>query len=113
MNTRDGESHFVTCARCRKILAVLAASVDIDTPLAETEVARLGELVAAARTPREAPSQAAKPNRANRWSWRARWLAPAFGVAAVLAVWFAIRPPRRAALEPKLSVNSYRAGPKE
>lgn len=89
------ESHFATCARCRKILAVLAASADIDTPLAEAEVARLGELVAAARTPHEAAPRMAKPIPANRWDWRARWLAPAFGVAAVLAVWFAIRPPWR------------------
>jgi hypothetical protein len=28
--------------------------------------------------------------------WRMRWLAPAFGAAAVLAVWFAMRPPWRA-----------------
>jgi hypothetical protein len=28
--------------------------------------------------------------------WRTRWLAPALGVAAVLAVWFAMRPPWRA-----------------
>jgi hypothetical protein len=34
------ESHFAVCARCRKILRVLAASAD--TPLAEKEVARLG-----------------------------------------------------------------------
>ena len=41
------ETHFAACSRCRKILAVLAASAD--TPLAEKEVARLGELVAGAR----------------------------------------------------------------
>src|SRR6266436_5798809 len=40
------EAHFATCGRCRKILAVLAAAVE--TPLAEKEVAHLGELVAAA-----------------------------------------------------------------
>jgi hypothetical protein len=87
------EIHFAACSRCRKILAVLAASAD--TPLAEKEVARLGELVASARWPNETPSQTAKPVRPNRWDWRARWLAPALGVAAVLAVWFALRPPWR------------------
>src|ERR1700690_3379568 len=40
------ETHFAACARCRKILAVLAASDD--TPLAAKEVARVGELLAAA-----------------------------------------------------------------
>ena len=45
------ESHFATCSRCRKILQVLAISTD--TPLAEKEVAHLGELVATARTPSE------------------------------------------------------------
>src|SRR6202035_5060515 len=49
------ESHFATCARCRKVLLVLAASVD--APLDETEVARLGTLVAAARSPLEATKQ--------------------------------------------------------
>ncbi len=87
------EAHFAACSRCRKILAVLAASDD--TPLAETEVARLGELVAAAHTPRKAAPQVIKPARPNLWDWRARWLAPALGVAAVLAVWFAVRPPWR------------------
>jgi hypothetical protein len=87
------EIHFAACSRCRKILAVLAASAD--TPLAEKEVARLGELVAAARAPHEAASQTAKPGRPNRLDWRARWLAPALGVAAVLAVWFTLRPPWR------------------
>jgi hypothetical protein len=87
------EVHFAACSRCRKILAVLAATPD--APLAETEVARLGELVAAAGAPRMAAPQAAMPARPNLLHWRARWLAPALGVAAVLAVWFAMRPPWR------------------
>jgi hypothetical protein len=90
------ESHFAVCARCRKILLVLAASVD--APLAEKEVAHLGELVAAAasrgRSSRTAESAPPKP-----LDWRMRWLAPAFGVAAVLAVWFAMRPPWRTATQ--------------
>jgi photosystem II stability/assembly factor-like uncharacterized protein len=88
------ETHFAACSRCRKILAVLAASAE--TPLAEIEVARLGELVAATRASREAATQAAIPARPKLLLWRARWLAPALGVAAVLAVWFALRPPWRA-----------------
>jgi hypothetical protein len=88
------ETHFAACARCRKILAVLAASDD--TPLAAKEVARLGELLAASRGPQETASPIAMPRRPTRFDWRARWLAPALGVAAVLAIWFAIRPPWRA-----------------
>jgi photosystem II stability/assembly factor-like uncharacterized protein len=87
------DAHFAACSRCRKILAVLAASDD--TPLAETEVARLGELVATTRAPGEAAPQIIKPTRSSRWDWRARWLAPVLGVAAVLSVWFAVRPPWR------------------
>jgi hypothetical protein len=86
------ENHFADCARCRKILAVLAASVD--APLSEKEVARLGELVAVAERPSivEMPGKA-RQIRPIRFDWRVRWLAPALGVAAVLAMWFAVRPP--------------------
>lgn len=92
------EGHFAGCPRCRKILAVLAASVD--APLADAEVARLGELVAGAeRSPTGlAPTPAHAPMnviQSDRFNWRARWLAPALGVAAVLAVWFAMRAPWR------------------
>jgi hypothetical protein len=88
------ESHFATCARCRKILRVLAASAD--TPLAEKEVARLGELVSAAHAQVGTPGKPARRPRPIFSDWRTRWLAPALGVAAVLAVWFAMRPPWRA-----------------
>ncbi|HXP80357.1 MAG TPA: hypothetical protein VN976_10670 [Verrucomicrobiae bacterium] len=88
------EGHFAACARCRKILRVLAASVD--TPLAEKEVAQLGKLVSAVRAPVEITERAAVRARSRFVDWRARWLAPAIGVAAVLAVWFAMRPPWRA-----------------
>jgi hypothetical protein len=93
--TVQWESHFAICSRCRKILAVLAASVE--APLAENEIARLGESVGSAkRPPRTDPSHKIKPFRPGAWDWRMRWLAPALGVAAVLAVWFALRPPWRA-----------------
>src|SRR5713101_5417617 len=89
------ESHFAICGRCRKILAVLAAS--IETPLAEKEVAHLGELIAAGRVPSGPAARPIEAIRPNRLAWRTRWLAPALGVAAVLAVWFAMRPPWRTA----------------
>lgn len=88
------EGHFASCARCRKILRVLAASAD--TPLAEKEVAHLGQLVSAVSAPAEVAgkSQSRVPRRIA--DWRVRWLAPALGAAAVLAVWFVVRPPWRA-----------------
>jgi len=83
------ESHFAACARCRRILLVLNASAD--TPLAEREVARLGEL-ASTMGPR---AEGNRPASALAWptlgDWRLRWLAPAVGVAAVLVVFVALR----------------------
>lgn len=87
------DSHFSTCERCRNILRVLAASAD--TPLAEKEVANLGELVSAVRAPVEISRGSVGRARPGRMDWRTRWLAPALGVAAVLVVWFAMRPPWR------------------
>lgn len=92
------EGHFAGCSRCRKILAVLVASVD--APLADEEVARLGELVAGAERPASGTAPIpvhipAKIIQSDRFNWRARWLAPALGVAAVVAVWFAMRAPWR------------------
>ena len=92
--TGKWQSHFATCSRCRKILLVLAASAD--TPLAEKEVAHLGELVMEVRAPVEITGGSAVRVRPRLWDWRMRWLAPALGVAAVLVVWFVMRPPWRA-----------------
>jgi hypothetical protein len=89
------ESHFATCTRCRKVLQALAASAD--APLDEKEAVRLGQQVAAARSPLEATTRTTEPARPVRVNWRRRWLAPAMGIAAVLAIWFATHPPRRAA----------------
>jgi hypothetical protein len=88
------ENHFASCGRCRNILKVLAAATDV--PLAETEVAQLGQRVATVRTPVEITSGATKRPRSKAAAWSTRWLAPAFGVAAVLTVWFVMRPPWRA-----------------
>jgi len=87
------EDHFASCARCRSILRVLAASVD--APLAEKEVAELGKLVSSVSAPVEVTGKSGGRARPKFIDWRMRWLAPAFGVAAALAVWFAIRPPWR------------------
>ena len=87
------EGHFATCARCRKILRVLVASAD--TPLAEKEVAQLGQLVSTVRGPVETSGSSAGRARPRLADWRLRWLAPALGAAAVLAVWFMMRPPWR------------------
>src|SRR5665213_861557 len=88
------EDHFATCARCRNILKVLAAASD--APLAETEVAQLGQRVATIRAPVEITAGAAKLPRSKAAAWSTRWLAPALGIAAVLTVWFIMRPPWRA-----------------
>jgi len=87
------ESHFSACARCRTVLRVLAASGE--APLAETEITHLGEIVSGAGASAELKKEAPTPARERSTDWRIRWLAPAFGVAAALAVWFAVRPPWR------------------
>src|ERR1700688_70236 len=61
------ESHFATCARCRKVLRVLAASAD--TPLAEKEVAQLGELVSIVHAPIEITGRSAGRARPRPFDW--------------------------------------------
>jgi len=84
------ENHFATCARCRTILRVLTASVD--TPLAEKEVTHLGELFAATRAPAHVSATGSPGARRRLFDWRMRWLAPAMGVAAAVAVLLVLRP---------------------
>src|SRR5258708_22652242 len=84
------EGHFATCTRCRKILRVLAASAD--TPLAEKEVARLGELISSVRPPVEITGRSAERARPRLVDWRTHWLAPALALAAVLAGRLVMRP---------------------
>ena len=69
--------------------AVLAASSE---PLAEGEVARLGHLAATVELPAAIARPAAVPSARRLSPWR--WLAPAAGVAAVLALWLAFHPGR-------------------
>jgi hypothetical protein len=88
------EAHFDACSRCRKILAVLGASAE--APLGDQEVARLGELASAAQGQPQR-EQTAKPERDGVFPWRLRWLVPAFGAAAAVVLWLAVRPPWRPA----------------
>jgi hypothetical protein len=88
------ENHFAGCARCRTILHVLTASAD--TPLAQKEVARLGELVTATRASAPAATPSLELTRPKFIGWRIRWLAPALGLAAAVAVLLVLRPPWRA-----------------
>lgn len=89
--TARWENHFAECARCRTILTVLAASDE--QPLAPQEVRQFGEKVAAATLPGAGATQEARPP--SRFPTRWRWLAPAIGVAAGVAFFFALRPAPR------------------
>jgi hypothetical protein len=90
------ENHFAACSRCRRILAVLAASADV--PLTDKEVANLGEL-ASKFQPSAMPPPA--PREKPQWyvDWR-RWLAPALAAAAVVTVWTVMRAPWRQQQKP-------------
>jgi len=102
LDARDMErwrAHFADCSRCQQALAAMAAADP--NPLAEAEIARLGELVAAAAAPAHA---AAKPRvpRASRWAWffDPRSLAPlAAAVIFGVASWMAVRSPYGAPVE--------------
>jgi hypothetical protein len=76
-------THFAACSRCQQVLAAMAVSDP--NPLADEEVARLGELVAAASVPRVA----APPPRVLNWPryLDPRTLAP-LAAAAILVVAF-------------------------
>jgi hypothetical protein len=91
--TARWESHFAACTRCRTVLTVLAASDEV--PLAPQEVRQFGEKVAAATLPGTGASKEARPPA--RFPARWRWLAPAIGVAAGAAFFFALRPAPRVA----------------
>jgi hypothetical protein len=89
-------AHFAGCSRCQQALVALAASDP--NPMAEEEVARLGELVAAAA----APARVAPRPRISRWAWffDPRSLAPlAAAVIFGVAIWVAVRSPNVAPVE--------------
>jgi Photosynthesis system II assembly factor YCF48 len=87
--TSHWRAHFAGCSRCQQALAAMAASDP--NPLAEREIARLGELVAAA----SAPPTAAPRARIANWPrfLDPRTLAPLAAAAAfAVALWLAIHP---------------------
>ena len=88
------ENHFAACARCRTVLTVLAASDE--QPLAPQEVRQFGEKVATATLPGTTATKESRPP--SRFPTRWRWLAPAIGVAAGVAFFFALRPAPRVAM---------------
>jgi hypothetical protein len=93
--TAHWESHFSECARCQKILAVLTVS---EEPLTDAEVERFGRKLATLelKTPSQAQGGSIKKAASferPRTAWR--WLAPAAGIAAAAALWFALRPAPR------------------
>jgi hypothetical protein len=92
--TARWENHFAECSRCRTILTVLAASAEV--PLAPQEVRQFGEKVASATLPGTGATKESRPP--SRFPTRWRWLAPAIGVAAGVAFFFALRPALRVAM---------------
>jgi hypothetical protein len=106
--TVDWRAHFAGCTRCQQALGAMAASDP--NPLAEKEVARLGELVAAA----SAPLVVAPRPRTLKWPWYfdPRTLVP-LAAAAVFAgaIWLAVRSPRVASPELAVSPVSSTAAP--
>ena len=117
------ELHFSECARCQQVLAEIDVSA-APLPAAETqvpaiEISDLRAVAAPAAEPVETRPAASTISRGPKGdigtrrrylSWR--WLVPAAGVAAAVALWIAIRPaPHRApglvAVQPSVE------GPKE
>ena len=74
------ENHFAACARCRKMLALLAVTSE-----AAGQTSSASNAVAEVASIRQRP--AARPK-----SSALRWLVPAFSAAAAVALWVALRP---------------------
>ncbi len=91
------ESHFAACDRCRGVLAALVVGAEEPVaPQPQPREERRDQFVAAATVP--APSQALASKqrvvslvRRPMW-WPMRWLVPALGAAAGVALWFALQP---------------------
>ena len=93
------ESHFADCLRCQEVLAVLTVSAE--NPSTQREIARLSQSAGKTAATNNSAAQAlqtktpiARPQILRPVEHRApwRWLVPAFGVAAAVALWFALRP---------------------
>jgi hypothetical protein len=97
--TARWEGHFADCARCQKVIAVLAKNAE--DPVPQQGIAGLRAVVrgnepalepeastAETKTTDKAPSIVRSPNRRVLW----RWLVPAFGIATAAALWFVLRP---------------------
>jgi anti-sigma factor RsiW len=98
------EEHFASCAKCRAVLrAMLAAESELaSAALNKAETASAGILSPAASASR--PSDMGNRVRPPRTDWRLRWLAPAMGIAAALALMIVIRGPWRRAETPNPNV---------
>jgi hypothetical protein len=80
------ERHFADCGRCRKTLALLAVSAE-----ALTQKETQPRIQPADVTPLPVAAKPKQPIARPRHS-PLRWLVPALGVAAAIAMWFALRP---------------------
>jgi hypothetical protein len=101
-------AHFAGCSRCQQALAALAASDP--NPLAEEEIARLGELVAAA----SAPARFVAKQRTSKWAWffDPRTLAPLAAAAIFgVAIWVAVRSPYVPPAEKQLATAPSASAP--
>jgi hypothetical protein len=81
------EGHIADCGRCQKIIAGVVVSGE---NLADAEIQEQGSLVSASavRKPELQPAALEISRRPSLW----RWWAPAIGLAAAVALWFALHP---------------------
>ncbi len=114
------ERHFAGCVRCQQVLAAVDASGALlpaderraaALPVTDTQVAAAAAVLPAAAKPavpgilRGPQEDIAKPPRYLSW----RWLVPAAGVAAAVALWITLRPAPQLAPTPVASQPA--AGP--
>jgi Photosynthesis system II assembly factor YCF48/Putative zinc-finger len=78
------EAHFAGCEHCQGTLAALGAA--LEAPVVGETIAAMPAPAGAAAAPRVAARPAHSPQ---RWLW---WLSPAFGAAAAVLLWMALRP---------------------
>jgi hypothetical protein len=91
------ESHFAVCDRCQKILATLGAGLQGG--------AAAGESVAVLPSGPALPQPAMRPSASSEgWVW---WLSAAFGTAAAVLLWVALRPLPPGAVAPVQTAANY------